>query len=69
MEDVKAGGIWAKMVLVAGRAGSVETPVKAGDLRVPGGRLIVTALGGCVGRDTRLGDLVSVMVFSCCGAL
>lgn len=69
MEDVKAGDIWAKVVLVAGRAGSVEDPIKAGGQGVPGGRLIVTALVESVGRDTRLGDLASVMVFSCCGAL
>lgn len=69
VEDIKAGDIWAKLVLVAGRAGSVENPIKAGDQGVPGGRLIVTALEGPVGRGTRRGDFVSVMAFSGCGAL
>lgn len=65
MVDVKAGDLWAKLVLVAGRAGSVENPVKAGDP----GRLTVTALVESVGGDTKLGDLASVMGFSCCGVL
>lgn len=69
MADVKAGDIWAKLVLVAGRAGSVENPIKAGDPGAPGGRLIVTALVESVGGDTKLGDLASVMGFSCCGVL
>lgn len=49
VEDIKAGDIGATLVLVAGRAGSVEDPIKAGDHGVPGGRLIVTALVGSVG--------------------
>lgn len=69
MADVKAGDIWAKLVLVAGRAGSVENPDKAGDQGAPGGRLTVTALVESVGGDTKLGDLASVMGFSCCGVL
>lgn len=69
VEDIKAGDIGATLVLVAGRAGSVENPIKAGDPGVPGGRLIVTALVGSVGRDTRRGDFASVMAFSGCGAL
>lgn len=69
MVDVKAGDLWAKLVLVAGRAGSVENPIKAGDPGVPGGRLSVTALVESVGGDTKLGDLASVMGFSCCGVL
>lgn len=69
VEDIKAGDIWAKLVLVAGRAGSVENPIKAGDQGVPGGRLIVTAWVGSVGRDTRRGECASVMAFSGCGAL
>jgi hypothetical protein len=69
MADVKAGDIWAKLVLVAGRAGPVENPVKAGDQGAPGGRLTVTALVESVGGDTKLGDLASVMGFSCCGVL
>lgn len=69
MAEVKAGGIWAKLVLVAGRTGSVENPVKAGDQGAPEGRLTVTALVESVGRDTKLGDLASVMGFSCCGVL
>lgn len=69
MADVKAGDIWAKLVLVDGRAGSMETPIKAGDQGAPGGRLTVTALVESVGRDTKLGDLASVMGFSCCGVL
>lgn len=69
MVDVKAGDLWAKLVLVAGRAGSVENPVKAGDPGAPGGRLTVTALVESMGGDTKLGDLASVMGFSCCGVL
>lgn len=45
----------------------MEDPIKAGDQGVPGGRLMVTALIKSVGRDIRLGDFASVMVFSCCG--
>lgn len=67
--DVKAGDIWLELVLAAERAGSVENPIKAGDQGVPGGRLTVTALVESVGRDTKLGDLASVMGFSCCGVL
>lgn len=69
MADVKAGDMWAKLVLVAGRAGSVENPVKAGDQGVPGGRLTVTAVVESVGGVTKLGDFASVMGFSCCGVL
>lgn len=69
VEDIKAGDIGAKLALVAGTAGSVEDPIKAGDQGVPGGRLIVTALVGSVGRDTRPGDFSSVMAFSGCRAL
>lgn len=69
MGAVEAGDIWAKLVLVAGRAGSVENPIKAGDQGVPGGRLIVTGLVESVGRDARLGDFASVTVLSCCGVL
>lgn len=69
MVDVKAGDFWAKLVLMAGRAGSVENPVKAGDPGAPGGRLAVTALVESVGGDAKLGDLASVMGFSCCGVL
>lgn len=65
MAGVKAGDIWAKLVLVAGRTGSVENPIKAGDQGVPGGRLTVTALVESVGGDTKLGDVASVMGFSC----
>lgn len=68
MVDVKAGDLWAKLVLVAGRAGSVENPIKAGDPAVPEG-LSVTALVESVGGDTKLGDLASVTGFSCCGVL
>lgn len=69
MADVKAGDIWDNLVLVAGRAGSVENPIKAGDQGVPGGRLTVTALVESVGGDTKLGDLASVLGSSCCGVL
>lgn len=69
MADVKAGDIWLELVLAAERAGSVENPIKAGDQGAPGGRLTVTALVESVGRDTKLGDLASVMGFSCCGVL
>lgn len=64
MAAVDAGDVWTKLVLVAG---SVESPIKAGDHGVPGGRLVVTALVESVGRATTPGDFASVVVSSCCG--
>lgn len=66
---VKAGGIWAKLVLVAGRVCSVEDSGKRGGRGVLGAELIVSASGASVGRDSRLGALDSVTIFLCGGSL
>lgn len=69
MVGVKVGDIWAKLVLVAGRAGLVKDSVKSEVKGTPEGALTVTTLLDSVDRDTRLGDFASVMIFSCCGML
>lgn len=60
---VKAGGIWAKLVLVAGRVCSVEDSGKTGGRGVLELELIVSASGASVGRDSRLGAFDSVTIF------
>lgn len=67
MVAVKVGDIWVKLVLMAGRAGLVKDSVKAGGKGSPEGALTITTLVYTVGRDTRLGDFASVMIFFCCG--
>lgn len=66
---VKVGDIWAKLVLMAGRAGLVKDSVKAVGKGTLEGALTVTTLVASVGRDTRLGDFASVMICFCCGML
>lgn len=66
---VKAGGVWAKPVVVAGRVCSVENSVKAGDTRIPEVGLTVAALVTSVGGDSRLSGFDSVTIFSWCGLL
>jgi hypothetical protein len=66
---VKAGDIWAKLVLMAGRAGTVENSVKAGGKGTSKGELIVTALVDFVDKETRVGDFASMTTFSSCGVL
>lgn len=63
MVTVKAGGIWAKLVLVPGRVCSVENPVKVGSKGIPEVELIVSASAASVGRDSRLGGFDSVTIF------
>lgn len=62
---VNAGGVRAKLVLVAGRVGSVEGSVKAGATGIPEAELT----GASVGRDSQLGGFDSVATFSWCGVL
>lgn len=66
---VNAGGVRAKLVLVAGRVGSVEGSVKAGATGIPEAELTVSAPVASVGRDSQLGGFDSVATFSWCGVL
>lgn len=66
---VKAGGIWATLVLVAGRVCSVENSVKAGGKGIPKVELIVSTSVASVDRDSRLSGFDSVTDFSWCGLL
>lgn len=65
MVVVKAGDMWDKLVLVAGRVCLAEDSVKAGDE----GKFTVTVLVDSADRDTRLGDFDSILIFSWCGVL
>lgn len=66
---VKAGDVWATLVLVAGRVCSVEDSAEAGDIEIPEVDLIVTASVASVGRDSRLGSSDSIMICSWCELL
>lgn len=69
MVAVKPVDIWAKLVLVDGRAGLVEGSVKAWGNGALEGKLVGIALVESVSRDTRLGDFASVRISSCFGVL
>lgn len=69
MVAVKAGGVWAKLVLVAGRICSVEDSVKVGGKGIPDAELTLSASVASVGRGCRLSGFDSVDVFSWCGLL
>lgn len=69
MVVVNVGDMWAKLVLIAVRAGSVVDSVKAEGRGTSNGELFVTALVDSVGRDPRIGDFASVKIFSWCGVL
>lgn len=69
MVSLEAGGVWAKLVLVARRVCSVENSVKAGGEGVPEIELLGSASIASVGRDSRLGGFDSVAIFSWCGLL
>lgn len=73
MVAAKAGDVWAKPVLVAGRACSVpvevEWSVKARDEGIPRVDITVTASVASVGRVCRLGGFDSITMFSRYGLL
>lgn len=54
MLSLEAGGVWAKLVLVAERVFSVENSVTAGGKGVPEIELLGSASIASVGRDSRV---------------
>lgn len=66
MVAAKAGGVWAKLALVAGRVCPVEDSVRAGGKGIPKVELVVSASVASVGRDPGLSGFDSVTIFSWC---
>ena len=69
MVATKAGDVWAKLVLVAGRVCSAEDSVKARGERIPRVDLTVTVSVASTGTVSRLCGFDSVTIFSRCGLL
>lgn len=69
MVSVKAGAVWAKLVLMAGRICSVEDSVKVGGKGIPEAELTLSVSVASEGRGCRLGGFDSVNIFSWYGLL